>query len=545
MKFLKRLLVFLIPVIVPLIILTSLSVFFALNDVKRDTIKYNHSLLMQTRDNIDLMLNELDTLSYSFDSASNPDISNIVRNVFDRNAHTYDSNLMFNTMAAFLNSYAHTKPYVHSIYIYYNNTNRNFLSTSHGIVNLNHYFDNQWIHLFEEQASNTVYRSQTRQVSFSSLEQASPIITITKRFFSADGGVVLNLHPKYIQSAIAHSNLYPSQSLVIFNENNEVLFKQLSKDDPEQLHTNLFDGDDVFHRYRSGDDDFAVFKVRSNKYGWTYMTFMPYSNFFQIPGKILTTTIILSLAMLVIGTALATYLLRRDHNRTNLEQSYLQMQLSERKYKLKAMELLALQSQINPHFLFNTLETMNWKAVSLTGKPNELNGMIDHLSSILRYSLDSHTEAVPMNEEIKNTKSYIDILKNRYKNKFDVLWEYDEQEMVNCYTPKLLLQPLVENAIYHGIRETDGLGQIKIKMYTWHNQMRIIIIDNGLGISKQRLQFIKKLLLEDDEPSSKHIGLVNTAKRLRLAYGDQCRLRVNSKPGWGTMVVITLPLNKK
>src|SRR5690606_6721198 len=102
------------------------------------------------------------------------------------------------------------------------------------------------------------------------------------------------------------------------------------------------------------------------------------------------------------------------------------------------------------------------------------------LSSILRYSLDSHTEAVPMNEEIKNTKSYIDILKNRYKNKFDVLWEYDEQEMVSCYTPKLLLQPLVENAIYHGIREKDGLGQIKIKMYTWHNQMRIIIIDNGL-----------------------------------------------------------------
>src|SRR5690606_3273044 len=130
MKFLRKLLIFLIPVIVPLIILTCLSVFFALHDIKKDTINYNLSLLMQTRDNIDLMLNELDTLSYSFDPAANPDVSNIVRNVFERSSHTYDSNLMFSTMTAFLSSYAHNKPYAHSIYIYYDNQNRHFLTTT-------------------------------------------------------------------------------------------------------------------------------------------------------------------------------------------------------------------------------------------------------------------------------------------------------------------------------------------------------------------------------------------------------------------------------
>jgi two-component system sensor histidine kinase YesM len=229
--------------------------------------------------------------------------------------------------------------------------------------------------------------------------------------------------------------------------------------------------------------------------------------------------------------------------KTFIEQSYLKVQLSEKKYRLKTMEFVALQSQINPHFLFNTLKTIFWKSISLTGDQNEVSNMIEHLSDILHYSLGNYEKTVTLAEEIKSVQSYIEIQKVRYKDKFRVIWQYDDA-LTKYSVLKLLLQPLIENCIYHGIKEKEGFSYIKIKMALVKSNILITIIDNGLGIKPDTLSEIRKKLSEDGE-YTEHIGLSNTNKRLKLTYGDEYGIVIRSKYGLGTVIYITIPVSEK
>lgn len=219
------------------------------------------------------------------------------------------------------------------------------------------------------------------------------------------------------------------------------------------------------------------------------------------------------------------------------------IQLSERKFRLKTMQLLALQSQINPHFLYNTLETINWKILSLTKKPSQANQMVENLSDILKYCLDDPLKTVTLDDEIKNTISYVEIQRVRYRDKFDVLWEYNEDE-TSIKVIKLILQPIIENCIYHGIKEKDGKSLIKIKIFKIQCQLKISVIDNGLGICDENLKIIRQNLEQKDDFNNdftSHIGLYNINKRLKLNYGEEYGVIIRSRQGVGTVVQLRIP----
>lgn len=223
-----------------------------------------------------------------------------------------------------------------------------------------------------------------------------------------------------------------------------------------------------------------------------------------------------------------------------MERSYLKLQLSERKYRLQAAELLALQSQINPHFLHNTLETIYWEILRISGKPTIAHRMLENLSDIMKYSLNSKDNLVTLKEEIENTKSYIEIQKYRYEDKFDVYWDYSP--LVDNYKiKKLIFQPLVENSIYHGIIKKDIRCYIKIKIVKSDSHLRIFVADNGAGILPEKLDVIKQKLVSNEDFSD-HIGLFNTNKRLKLLYGDKYGIRIRSLPDKGTVVFIHIPI---
>ncbi|MGI6669540.1 MAG: sensor histidine kinase [Acetivibrionales bacterium] len=145
-----------------------------------------------------------------------------------------------------------------------------------------------------------------------------------------------------------------------------------------------------------------------------------------------------------------------------------------------------------------------------------------------------------LNDEIENTKSYINIQKYRYEDKFDVYWDFP-READNCKVKKLILQPLVENSIYHGIKEKEGRCFIKIKIKKSESHLSIFVADNGAGIPPERLKEIRKKL-ESSEDLSEHIGLFNTNKRLKLTYGDKYGIRIRSLPQVGTVVHLYIPL---
>jgi two-component system sensor histidine kinase YesM len=166
--------------------------------------------------------------------------------------------------------------------------------------------------------------------------------------------------------------------------------------------------------------------------------------------------------------------------------------------------------------------------------------MLEYLAAILHYSLKSPDQQVTVGEEIDNTRNYIEIQKIRYHHKFDIIWQYDD-DVRPLSILRLVFQPLIENCIYHGIKEKEGPSAIKIKLAKDETSFKISVIDNGLGISKERLAQIQgKLKSESGE--SANIGLYNTNKRLILTYGPQARLRIWSRYQLGTVVSFVIPL---
>lgn len=215
-------------------------------------------------------------------------------------------------------------------------------------------------------------------------------------------------------------------------------------------------------------------------------------------------------------------------------------ELVERVSLLKKAQAVALQSQINPHFLNNTLETINWTAIELLGGKNEISRMAGALSRMLRMTLENSDTVVPVSMEIQHCKYYLEIQKLRYEDKFDVLWEIPP-EVERCKIIRIVLQPLVENAIYHGIKPLTNKGLIRIGGRILAQSVELTISDNGLGMTGQELEALRQNMRSDKIKESRHIGVANVNQRLRLCFGEEYGLLVESREGEGTSVTVRIP----
>lgn len=221
-------------------------------------------------------------------------------------------------------------------------------------------------------------------------------------------------------------------------------------------------------------------------------------------------------------------------------QSLMKQNVKEQKEKRKA-EMRALQAQINPHFLYNTLDSIIWMAES--GKYNEeVVRMTSALSRLFRQSIGNEEEFVPIKQEMGYIETYLTIQSMRYKDKlsFDIKLE---EEVKKEKIVKLTLQPLVENAIYHGIKYIEGSGKITIRGYYKEKDVVIEIQDNGIGMTEEELQHIfdKKIY----KPGIGGIGVYNVQNRLQLYYGTEYGLLYRSSKGAGTTVYVRIPAGEE
>ncbi len=211
--------------------------------------------------------------------------------------------------------------------------------------------------------------------------------------------------------------------------------------------------------------------------------------------------------------------------------------VAEHESKRKS-EFDTLQSQINPHFLYNTLDIIVWMIEN--EQKQEAVKVVTALARFFRISLSRGKSIIPVKDELEHVRSYLMIQQMRFKNKFT----YDiqaEQEVLSLASLKLMLQPLVENAIYHGMEFMDGDGEILIKVFIQEERLRFIIEDNGLGMMKEQVQ---GLLTEKKHSSSRRgsgIGVKNVNERIRLYFGEEYGLFIRSEPDEGTAVEICLP----
>ena len=215
-------------------------------------------------------------------------------------------------------------------------------------------------------------------------------------------------------------------------------------------------------------------------------------------------------------------------------------ELAERVRLLKKAQAVALQSQINPHFLNNTMETINWTAIELLGGRNEISKMAGSLSKMLRMTLENSDTVVPVGEEIRHSMYYLEIQKIRYEDKFDVVWKI-APEVESCRIIRVVLQPLIENAIYHGIKPLTNKGLLTIRGYLNGETAELSVEDNGLGMTPEELNRLRENINGDVIKESAHIGLSNVNQRIRLYYGNEYGLIIDSREGIGTRVTIRFP----
>lgn len=208
-----------------------------------------------------------------------------------------------------------------------------------------------------------------------------------------------------------------------------------------------------------------------------------------------------------------------------------------RQEEKRKSELDALQSQINPHFLYNTLDSIVWMIEG--EKYDEAVFMITQLASLFRISLSKGKTIISIEDELKHVKNYMNIQKVRYKNKFSVEYEVDES-ILNYCTVKLIIQPILENAIYYGVEYMDGDGEIKIIGYKKDDDIYIEVTDNGLGMTQD---VVENLLKENNRVRKRGsgVGLINVHNRLKLRFGENYGLEIESEPDEGTTVRIHLP----
>ena len=216
--------------------------------------------------------------------------------------------------------------------------------------------------------------------------------------------------------------------------------------------------------------------------------------------------------------------------------SYLMEQNVEEQRQKRKSELRALQAQINPHFLYNTLDSIIWMAE--WGKTKEVVLMTSSLAKLLRQSISNQNELVRVEEEVEYTRSYLTIQKMRYKDKL----EYDIQvspEVLGQKIPKLVLQPLVENAIYHGIKYKEGKGIVQIEGWIGQKELILRISDDGIGMTEAQLEKIFEKRETDIRKNG--VGVLNVHERIQLYYGKDYGLRFSSTLGEGTVVEVRIP----
>ncbi len=577
--FIKNLSFFLILLLMPLVVMGIFSVritkTYIWNDLNRD----NDILVNQIKENLELVIEELEPLklSYGIDGGS----AYYTKKLLNSEQLGYIDINSLNVIRNNLSALTYARDYIYSIYIYFYNEGGYFL-TDNGKEKLDSCSDPKW---YDSYMSNKDTKEQWSERRVISMPGGAPqeVVSIYNILGTKNGVIVFNILPRYLEKVMKTGFENSDQYLLITNEDNEILFgnKELLNNDTEleDFRRNLNTPSLQTFEYSFSNQDNGIFIVQKNissSYGWKYVLFSRKSVVYKPYYSLIIILAFIMGMTFFIGILISLYLAKKSTKqvyniidiiqaaeknlplplmnpsitstygyiiqnivKTFINQSYLKTQLEVRKYKLKSAQLIALQAQINPHFIFNTLETINWKVYQLTQSSNQANDMIEHLSDLLQYTLGSPESDVRLREEIEYLESYVYIQKIRYKDKFDLLWDYQQDEF-DVKVPRLILQPLVENAIYHGIKPKQTKGLIKIKIQKKENNIQIRVIDNGLGMTAAKLEQVRKRLKADNSFESKNIGLSNINTRLLLKY--QRGLYICSKRGWGTVIKLMIPI---
>ncbi len=566
----------LLPMLLSVLVLSVLSIALIFRYTENDLQRSNVNTLNSMQYNVELIMRDLDQYIYIF--SSNPTIISRTKAILSSTHYTYAEHQSVLFINNAVDTPVNTNPYLHSAYVYYYGYSK-LLCSDIGLTKLEGFYDTDWLEklALPVKQQRLFERRQIKRYAFE--KEPTVVLTLNRALRSpgtsgGDGLVTLNLDADYVTSLLRGMVRYEGQILLVADEMGRIVLSN-GGDKPRT---------DIAALRQPGGllatGSYRCYESASSQYGLSFYSLVPTRAGYLLTMQLMVTTLISVLAVGCVGSLIAVSTTRRIRaqllsivdtlaqyektgeyadtvSRTGNIYDYIvlnvlnmamsgnrmRLQLAERKYQMDLYELKALQAQINPHFLFNTLETINWKIMELAGAHTLANEMIENLSAILKYCLSNPEEKTTLRQEIDFTRRYMSIQNIRYKNQYSILWDYQDV-LLDISVMKLLFQPLLENSMKHGGLSRSRSVDIKIRICRRGDRLHFLIKDNGVGMNEERLAQVRANLQEKwhyDE----HIGLVNINQRIRLLYGEGSGLRIYSKENWGTVIYFAFPLHEK
>jgi two-component system, sensor histidine kinase YesM len=550
------------------------------SDVIRDkTVNYSFQLVSKTMENIEYYL--LDTRYLAKNIALDEQVNHKVLELLEQNSADYRSKEQLDSI---LNKYKYLKTYITDITLVNDNGDGSAIYNSVYDDKYSIAEQNWYGHFRESEAESlfsNVHKSIVRDTTMSSLDTFTYFQKVydpqnpTRYLYT----IAIELDARVIGDALAQVNSNPGWINKVYNGDNELMNgKEDSKFQDMLTYSGRVDGSPDRH-VRMGGVNYTLLESGSKDYGWHMISLVPQKAIMLDANSIRLYIAITGMVLLLFAVLLSNRISKsitrplaqlmkaiKEIEKGNLDfkssvntgdeikelndvinsmtvniKELLIRNKEEEQSKRKA-ELTALQAQINPHFLYNTLESLNWYAVRK--KEPEISEVITNLGKFFRISLSKGSQFIPIEQEIEHAKSYLSIQKFRNANRFNSSIRVDES-IKDRYTPKLILQPIIENALIHGLRNKESAGRIEIRAEQEEDAVIFIVSDDGIGIGKDKLAEIQGVLKGMKSTGTSSYGLKNVNERIRLFSGTSYGIHIESSSSGGTDVRIRIPILTK
>lgn len=575
-NFIKRFLyytgIITIPIITLFFIFLAVIVYRKQQDIEAEAMKSAQAV----RDNYSLVL---DSAGTQYDLlARNPRMSISLRNFISHKQISYLDVILTNSILSNFASLTNHATYIASVYYYLDGYDSILTSYTGGINQLSQFSDLSWMpSYFDSEEKEWI---EKRNMHLYSYTNPVPVLTYYKKLSMFRGVVMVNIYEDRLKQLLGASSSL--DQFFIIDASGNFLLQGMGSEEPDQESKDsliaavqtaggapfqdwiTFDRTKYFVRIIPADCNtyIAACTSRSSYYQAIYTLLF---QLFIVLAVIICTVIWIAYTITKKNFQQIDYFVtvfsdaeRGTYNNEKpafikdeydiilnnivqlfINQTFLKNKLALKEQDQKLAEMTALQLQINPHFLFNTLQTLDLKALEYTKMPTALNGIIEALSDILKYSLQSTASMVTVKDEIEYLKKYDSIQRYRYEDKYILYYDYEE-ELENRPMIRLILQPLIENSLYHGIKPLEGSGFIKLKITERNGRMNVTVIDTGVGMGKEEIAALYEKI---GRPGNENIGLANVNSRLVMQYGEGAGLKIQSKKNMGTCISFSIPVS--
>lgn len=576
--------------IIPTLVIFLVVGMYVVNFQRQSVREESRNSLKRFEESVDASVynigNQIDSLT------ANASFSLSLKKILDHSTMKIGESTVFSMIKNFFRSYEISYSYIHSIYLYIGGKDR-FLTTTTGYVaNVSDYFDVDWLQQYLSLPEEEQIFTCRREIRKNSFSDPTPVLTLYYRLTYLDGVIVINIDENEYVKNLMNFMIPDYQMALMYNSRDELVGTAASGRSFENAQMAWSDApDDVIRPYiRSEDQEkIADHWLRiGGKYYYVCSSHSKYTNMLHVslcPLRIILdrSAVYIWIAVLILALDAVVILLMAyrstrssfrfieqyidifsaaergeqiEQPAASTEDEYglilnniiymylrnnrMQMELQDKENQKIRSEMSALQMQINPHFIFNTLQIMDFDVMRELGHDSLVHRMIGQLSKVVKYALTDPMEMVTLRTEIDYLKSYLEIQEVRFSGRGITYFEIDPS-VLDLQVFRLMLQPMVENSFEHGMHSDGRNLVIKIKIFDRGDDLSFAVVDNGRGMDREHLL---KLRTNLSDPSVRNIGLINLNRRLQLYYGEKSGLMICSRKDVGTVISFRIPKAK-